>query len=296
MTLTIIKIPTKLMEQNTILIVDDDKEGLKTLNYHLGRSSKGYRVQSAANGAIALKILEQKLPELIITDWEMPVMNGIDLIRNIKSHPKTKHLPVIIITGINTTPENLKKAFSVGADDFIPKPLNYIELYARVESTLKMYRTLRTVKEQRQVIEDQKNRELSSKTIEIIQKKQLLGSIQSKVHKIAYKLPANLKTEMRAIEKEIEGSLNMENEWEIFKVHFENVHPNFFNVLLSKCPSLSQTDLRHCAYLKIGLSNNEIAHIFNISASSVITHHYRIKKKIGIEGKQKLAEFVVKMN
>lgn len=281
------------MEKNTILIVDDDKEGLKTLNYHLHR--KAYRIQSAANGAIALKILERTLPELIITDWDMPQVNGIELIQRVKNNPTTRHLPMIIITGINTTPENLKKAFDAGADDFIAKPLNYIELYARVDSTLKMYRALHTVQEQRRIIEDQKNRELSSKTIEIIQKKQLLGSIHDKVHKIAYNLSGKLKTEMRAIEKEIENSLNMENEWEVFKVHFENVHPNFFDVLLRRCPSLSQTDLRHCAYLKIGLSNNEIAYIFNISASSVITHHYRIKKKIGFEGKQKLAEFIAKM-
>jgi len=51
------------------------------------------------------------------------------------------------------------------------------------------------------------------------------------------------------MEKEIEGSLHMENEWEIFKMHFENAYPNFYNVLLSKCPSLIQTNLCHYAYI-----------------------------------------------
>ena len=70
----------------------------------------------------------------------------------------------------------------------------------------------------------------------------------------------------------------------------------FFDSMLKKCPGLSMTDLRHCAYLKIGLSNKEIAHIFNISATSVITHHYRIKKKVGASDDRKLAEIVQLMS
>ncbi|HAS42454.1 MAG TPA: hypothetical protein DCS93_18390 [Microscillaceae bacterium] len=280
------------MDRNTILIVDDDKEGLKTLNYYFEESPQKYQVLSASNGTTALKVLRKKIPELIITDWDMPEMNGLELIQHIKGNQATAHLPVIIITGINTSPQNLKKAFDIGADDFLTKPLNQIELFARTNATLKMYRAFHTIKKQREVIEDQKNRELNSKTIEVVQKRQLLSNIQKRVNKVGYKVRGELKAEMRDIEKEIHNSLSFENEWKTFKVHFENVHPHFFDDLLKKCATLSQADLRHCAYLKIGLNNNEIAHIFGISASSVITQHYRIKKKLGIKGKQRLASFV----
>ena len=280
------------MEQNTILVVDDDKEGLKMLNYYLGNSPQKYQVLSASNGAIALDILQQKIPELIITDWEMPILNGVELIQRIKLSQATAHLPVIIITGVNTTAQNLKQAFDIGADDFLTKPFNQLELFARVNAALKMYRALRTIQKQREIIEDQKNRELSSRTLEVTQKQQLLSSIRKRVNKVGYQLRGDLKTELRSIEKEIDHNLKTVDEWKTFKLYFENIHPHFFDHLLQKCPTLSQADLRHCAYLKIGLNNNEIANLFSISPPSVITQHYRIKKKIGIEGSQKLVEFV----
>lgn len=283
------------MNDDTILVVDDDKNSLQVIIHYLENRAKSYQFLSAPNGKIATKVLEKRLPDLIITDWDMPFMNGIELIRYLKSNPPTANVPVIIITGVNTDPNNLKVAFDAGAVDYLRKPLNHLELYARTDSALANYKAMRTIKRQQSVIEDQKNRQLSTQTIQITQKNQLLHAIQEKVENIAYRLQGDLKKEMRQIEKLIKSNLSMDNEWEVFKMHFENVHPHFFEELQSHYPSLSQTDQRHCAYLKIGLSNKEIAHIFNISASSVITHHYRIKKKIGVTGDKKLVDFIHQM-
>lgn len=284
------------MNEDTILVVDDDKNNLQVVIHHLESRNKNYQFLSAPNGQVATKVLQKRLPDLIITDWDMPFMNGIELIRWLKAQPQTTDIPVIIVTGVNTDPNNLQVAFEAGAVDYIRKPINHIELYARIDAALGMYKAMRTIKQQRGIIEDQKNRELSTQTIQLTQKNQLLNDIQEKVQAVAYKLRGELKQEMRQIEKLITSNLNMGNEWEVFKLHFENVHPHFFEDLQQRYPSLSLNDQRHCAYLKIGLSNKEIAHIFNISASSVITHHYRIKKKMGFTGDQKLVDVIVQMN
>lgn len=283
------------MNEDTILVVDDDKNSLQVIIHYLENRTKNYQFLSAPNGRIAAKVVQKRLPDLIITDWDMPFMNGIEFIKHLKRDPRTADIPVVIITGVNTDPNNLKIAFDAGAVDYLRKPLNYLELYARTDSALEMYKAMRTIKHQQGIIEDQKNRELSAKTIQITQKNQLLQTIQEKVQMVAYKLSGEIRQEMKQIEKLIKGNLNMDNEWEVFKVHFENVHPHFFETLQKQYTSLSQTDLRHCAYLKIGLSNKEIAHIFNISSSSVITHHYRIKKKMGITSNQKLVDFILQI-
>ncbi|OJJ21652.1 hypothetical protein BKI52_14180 [marine bacterium AO1-C] len=280
------------MEENTLLVVDDDKQSLQTINYYLQQSPEKYQVMSATNGALALQVLGKKIPELIITDWDMPHVNGLELIRRVKKNPATAHLPIIIITGINTTPENLQEALEVGADDFLRKPLNYVELYARTAATLKIYRYMRTIEQQKQDIAAQKHRELSSKTVELIQKREFLIEIRDKINAVLPKLKGTTKKEVHRIERAIQSNLNVQNSWEVFKVHFDNVHPHFFKNLLGACPALTQNDLKHCAYLKIGLSTKEIAHIFNISPNSVLTHHYRIKKKLSIDSDKKLIGYI----
>jgi len=280
------------MEENTLLVVDDDKQSLQTINYYLQKSAERYQVLSATNGALALRILEKKMPELIITDWDMPQINGLELIRHVKQNPQTAHLPIIVITGINTTPENLQEALELGADDFLRKPLNYVELYARTAATLKTYRYMRTIEQQKQDIAAQKHRELSSKTVELIQKREFLIEIRDNINQVLPKLKGEAKKKIHKIERAIQSNLNVQKSWEVFKVHFDNVHPHFFKNLLSTCPGLTQNDLKHCAYLKIGLSTKEIAHIFNISPNSVLTHHYRIKKKLGIDSEKKLIGYI----
>lgn len=280
------------MNKNTVLLVDDDKENLQTLSLYLKKRSSEYRLLSAPNGQVATKIMQQDVPDIIITDWDMPLMNGIELIVYTKNNPMLADIPVIIITGINISPEYLKTAFDAGAYDYISKPVNYLELYARTDSALNIYHAMRKIKAQNRIIEEQKNRELSIKMMEIAQKNQLLTAIQKSVRELGGKLDGNQKKEALKIDKEIDLNLTKTSQWEMFKIQFENVHRNFFDKLQKYCPKLSQIDLRHCAYIKLGLSNPEIANIVGISQTSVVTQHYRIKKKLELDNKVKLAEFI----
>jgi CheY-like chemotaxis protein len=104
-----------------VLLVDDDKLHLLGLRHILEKD--GLSVLDAENGALALKVLEQSTVEIIITDLVMPVMGGIDLIKALKSLPENHSLPVIAMTGSNTT-ETTDQALSAGAVDILLKPFD----------------------------------------------------------------------------------------------------------------------------------------------------------------------------
>lgn len=133
--------------QKTILIVDDHTENLKVLADFLSSGEESYNVMVAPSGIIALKIINKRLPDLIISDWEMPLMDGIELLKKLKENEKTKDIPVIMFTGAMTSPENLKTALEAGAIDYIRKPADGIEIFARVRSVLMLAESHKKLKE-----------------------------------------------------------------------------------------------------------------------------------------------------
>lgn len=124
-----------------ILIVDDSSFSLKVMQEYL--RSEGYKdILTAKSAAEAFQILETYPPDncnisLILMDLVMQDMNGIDACRKIKENTRTEDIPVIIVTAC-LEKEELKRAFSAGAVDYITKPFNRIELLARVHSALKL--------------------------------------------------------------------------------------------------------------------------------------------------------------
>jgi len=80
----------------------------------------------------------------------------------------------------------------------------------------------------------------------------------------------------------IHTSNTFENNWDDFKLHFEKVHPDFFTKLGNAYPSLSQTDNKHCAYIRMKLNTKEIARLLGISATSVQMARFRLKKKMNL--------------
>lgn len=278
------------MKKYTILLVDDDKGNLQTLIQYL--DSANYHLLSAANGQIADKIAKKSLPDLIVTDWDMPVMSGIQLIEQLKTQEETKDIPSIIVTGLNISPENLQFALDTGAVDYIRKPINQVELLARIKSVLNLFDAYNMIKGQKQEIEDQKNRELSTKTLQIHQKNQLLNLIADKLSKFIPTLNTSDRSPAKEIQKLIQNNMHTDGEWENFKLHFEKVHPNFFHKLQDQGRNLTQNDLKHCAYIRIGLSAKEVANLLNIDYQSARAYKTRIKKKIGLDGAQTLDEFI----
>jgi len=119
-----------------ILIIDDQIEIINYIVDCFTNAEPNYIFYHAIDGYSGIDVAEKFTPDLIITDWEMPGLSGIETIERLKESEITKHIPVILCTGIMTSSQNLKTAFEAGAIDFIRKPVDPIELISRIRSML----------------------------------------------------------------------------------------------------------------------------------------------------------------
>ncbi len=116
-----------------VLIVDDDPINIEVLEGYL---SKDYDILKAHDGNEAIIIVEANPPDIILLDILMPRMNGYEVCKKLKEDPKTNHIPIVMVTSLHEI-EDRNKAIETGADDFITKPFDIIELSVRVKSHLR---------------------------------------------------------------------------------------------------------------------------------------------------------------
>jgi DNA-binding response OmpR family regulator len=105
-----------------ILIAEDDAVSAKILQFAL--ESSGHTVVVTATGEDAWNAFDKEPVRVIVSDWMMPGMDGLDLCRQVRARPKTDYTYFILLTAINTGRDNLRKAMDAGVDDFLPKPLD----------------------------------------------------------------------------------------------------------------------------------------------------------------------------
>lgn len=122
-----------------LLVVDDNESNRDIVSRFLRRA--GYRVSCAADGAEALASIEKEKPDLVLLDVMMPIMNGIDVCRTLKDDPKTRLIPVVIMTALGQI-EDRVRGIQAGADDFLTKPVNRGELLARIQTSLRLKQTV----------------------------------------------------------------------------------------------------------------------------------------------------------
>lgn len=118
-----------------ILVVDDTPANVKLLSDLL--SVKGYAVSIAVNGEEALAKVGTEAPDMVLLDVMMPGLSGYEVCRRIRENPDTALLPVVLVTSLDPHEERVK-GIEAGADDFLSKPINQAELFARVKSLLRV--------------------------------------------------------------------------------------------------------------------------------------------------------------
>lgn len=116
----------------TILVVDDDRLFRRTLELQL--EHLGCRILQATNAQEALDLMQRELPDLILLDVVMPGMDGFELCKRLKGDLDTHHIPIIHLTALGKDAK--VRSFASGADDFLDKPINFLELRARIRSHL----------------------------------------------------------------------------------------------------------------------------------------------------------------
>lgn len=126
------------MAQETVLLVDDEKEIVELLEIYL--KNDGYRILKAYNGIEALRLLESQEVDLIILDIMMPRMDGIQACLKIR---EKLNMPIIMLSAKSQDMDKIT-GLSMGADDYVTKPFNPLELLARVKSQLRRYNRLNT--------------------------------------------------------------------------------------------------------------------------------------------------------
>jgi two-component system, OmpR family, phosphate regulon response regulator PhoB len=117
-----------------ILIVEDEEPLTLLLRYNL--ESEGYGVESVGRGDEAETRLRESVPDLIILDWMLPGLSGIELCRRLRTRPETERLPVIMLTARGEETERVR-GLATGADDYVVKPFSVPELLARVRALLR---------------------------------------------------------------------------------------------------------------------------------------------------------------
>lgn len=122
------------MSKNTILIVEDEAEIREMLRFSLERAD--YDVIEAETAEQGLQLIQEKIPDLLLVDWMLPGMSGIEFIRRLRNDELTVSSPVIMLTARGEEQDKLK-GFDYGVDDFMTKPFSPKELLARIKALLR---------------------------------------------------------------------------------------------------------------------------------------------------------------
>ncbi len=120
-----------------VLIVEDEAALTTLLQYNLEK--EGYRVLETADGEEAMMIVDEQQPDLVLLDWMLPQVSGIELCRRLRGRSETRNIPIIMLTARGEEADRVR-GLDTGADDYITKPFSMTELLARIRAVLRRIR------------------------------------------------------------------------------------------------------------------------------------------------------------
>ncbi len=124
-------------EQPSVLLVEDEPAQREVLAYNL--EAEGFRVIQAGNGEDAMLLVDEDTPDIIILDWMMPNLSGIEVCRRLKMRPETRGIPIILLSARAEEVDRIR-GLETGADDYVIKPYSVLELMARARVQLRRVR------------------------------------------------------------------------------------------------------------------------------------------------------------
>jgi len=282
-----------MMNKYKVLIIDNDPEALNVINKILLGADVSYEIFNANSAIKGLDIILKEKPDLIITDWDMPEVSGIELIRIMQNDRQTQGIPIIICTGVMLDEKYMLTALELGAIDFLRKPVSGAELLARISTMLRLIDTLKQLaheREERLLFEKQALEEkLQFQNVEIKSKAITLGKFNSLLKNISSELLTinkTIKTEnenitLTPLVQRIRTSIRVDN-WHNFIQSYERINPKFFEKLVERFPNLTKNEIKLCALLKLRLSTKQISAITLQTVRSIEMARFRLRKKIDI--------------
>lgn len=124
-------------QQPCVLVVEDESAQREVLQYNL--EAEGFRVVMAVNGDEALLFLREEKPDLVVLDWMLPNVSGIEICRRVKANPETRSIPIIMLSARSEESDRVR-GLETGADDYVVKPYSVVELMARLRTQLRRTR------------------------------------------------------------------------------------------------------------------------------------------------------------
>ena len=124
-------------DQPCVLVVEDEPAQRDVLSYNF--EAEGFRVAQASNGEEALMLVEESAPDVIVLDWMLPNVSGIEVCRRLKMRPETRGVPIIMLSARSEEVDRVR-GLETGADDYMIKPYSLVELVARVRTQLRRTR------------------------------------------------------------------------------------------------------------------------------------------------------------
>ncbi len=272
-----------------ILVVDDLIENIQVIISIFEKYEPNYELFQATDGELAFSIAKKTKPDIIISDWDMPDIDGIELIKRLKKDKDLKDIPVIMATGVMTSVKHLQTALEAGATDYIRKPIDEVELVARTQSAI-------NIANYNKKLLAQKSQELIENTLFLIRNNkfnvQLTCSLKSLAKEIS---PRNIDAlaKVNEISAQIDEKIKTDS-WKRFEIAFYNVHDDFYKNLRNDFSNLTISEVKLSAFLKLGLNTKDIASVLFITPESVKVSRSRLRKKLGLLASVNLQTFLSK--
>jgi DNA-binding CsgD family transcriptional regulator/tetratricopeptide (TPR) repeat protein len=141
---------------------------------------------------------------------------------------------------------------------------------------------------------NEQNRKLAATALQITAKNNILSTILEEIEQTRKEEVSDPEVCFNKIKHTVDTNMNLDRDWKQFKLHFEEVHPDFFIRLSEQFPALTPGEHKICAYYRINLSTNEIAQILNVTIAGVQKSRHRLRKKLNINSETDMADFMLK--
>jgi len=139
---------------------------------------------------------------------------------------------------------------------------------------------------------EQQNRELSTRILHAINKNEAMNKILGEIEQLQQSGNNEIEGCYGKVRRIVNENINFDKEWDQFKLHFEEVNPGFFYNLHEKCPTLTQSELKVCAYYRINLDTKEIARLLNVTNAAIQKGRHRLRKKMNIPSEIEISDFM----
>jgi AraC family transcriptional regulator, chitin signaling transcriptional activator len=135
-------------------------------------------------------------------------------------------------------------------------------------------------------------KELTATALHVVEKNEFLDSLKREISEVVRVVDGKVRPALRGLLRQVDAKINDVEDWDAFEKQFEMVHHEFIHSLTRRCPTLTKTELKVCALVKLNLSNKEIARILSISFRTIEVHRRNIRKKLDIPLETKLTTYL----